>query len=188
MTFACRRCGACCRIPNGIVRVSDAEIARIAAFLGMDEAAFIAHECEVSPDRRGLVLRSRPDGACVWLTDDNRCRLHAVKPDKCRTFPHAWTNPDSHAVCPELGASNSMPQGGRTCIEDQENQSSFVNCVSKIMKTGPVLYAWGLSLCFNSANNYLINDGTIIPVLFFSCSLPMANPPYSKRHKESSDL
>ena len=91
-----------------------AEIARIAAFLGMDEAAFIAHECEVSPDRRGLVLRSRPDGACVWLTDDNCCRLHAVKPDKCRTFPHAWTNPDSHAVCPELGASNSMPQGGRT--------------------------------------------------------------------------
>ena len=47
-------------------------------------------------------------------TDDNCCRLHAVKPDKCRTFPHAWTNPDSHAVCPELGASNSMPQGGRT--------------------------------------------------------------------------
>ena len=27
--FKCRMCGACCRIKDGIVRVSDAEIARI---------------------------------------------------------------------------------------------------------------------------------------------------------------
>ena len=39
--FKCRMCGACCRIKDGIVRVSDAEIARIAAFLGMDEDEFI---------------------------------------------------------------------------------------------------------------------------------------------------
>ena len=29
--FSCRRCGACCRIKDGIVRVSDAEIASVAA-------------------------------------------------------------------------------------------------------------------------------------------------------------
>ena len=63
MDFACRQCGTCCRIKDGIVRVSDAEIARIAAHLGMSESAFIERECEVAPDRRGLVLRSRPDGA-----------------------------------------------------------------------------------------------------------------------------
>ena len=39
--FACRRCGACCRTKDGIVRVSDAEIARIAAFLGMSEADYV---------------------------------------------------------------------------------------------------------------------------------------------------
>ena len=39
--FKCRMCGACCRIKDGIVRVSDTEIARIAAFLGMDEDEFI---------------------------------------------------------------------------------------------------------------------------------------------------
>lgn len=104
MAFACRQCGACCRIPDGIVRVSDAEIARIAAYLGMSEGAFIERECEVAPDRRGLVLHSRPDGACAWLTDDNRCRIHAVKPDKCRTFPHEWSNADSDRVCPGLRA------------------------------------------------------------------------------------
>ena len=42
--FHCRRCGACCRIPDGIVRVSDAEIARIAAFLGIPEVRFIEQE------------------------------------------------------------------------------------------------------------------------------------------------
>ena len=103
MEFACRQCGACCRIPNGICRVNDAEIARIAAFLGQDEAAFIASETEVAPDRRSLMLRNTPDGACVWLDADNRCKIHPVKPDKCRTFPQAWTNADSDKVCPALG-------------------------------------------------------------------------------------
>ena len=100
--FICQRCGACCRIKNGIVRVSDAEISRIAAFLGMDENAFIADETELAPDRVGLILKSRPDGACIYLTDDNLCRINPVKPDKCRIFPHEWTNADSAEICAGL--------------------------------------------------------------------------------------
>lgn len=102
--FRCRCCGACCRIPDGIVRVSELEIARIAAFLGKSEADFIAEDTLLAPDRRGLILRSRPDGACVWLTAGNLCRLNPVKPDKCRIFPFEWVNPDSDAVCPALAA------------------------------------------------------------------------------------
>ena len=102
--FKCQRCGACCRIRDGIVRVSNIEIARIAAFLGMDEADFIERETEISPDRKSLMLKSRPDGSCAYLTDDNLCRINFVKPDKCRTFPYEWTNPNSHSVCPGLEA------------------------------------------------------------------------------------
>ena len=98
-SFECLGCGACCRIPNGIVRVSETEISRIAEFLGMTERDFISKETDVAPDRRGLILRSRPDDSCVWLTEDNRCRIHPVKPDKCRTFPYDWVNPDSYEVC-----------------------------------------------------------------------------------------
>ena len=101
-SFHCQMCGACCRIKDGIVRVSDAEIARIAAFLGMDEPEFIERETEVAPDRKSLVLKSRPDGSCVYLTDDNLCRINSVKPDKCRTFPFEWTNLDSAEVCSGL--------------------------------------------------------------------------------------
>ena len=44
--FKCRMCGACCRIKDGIVRVSDAKIAAVAdvvfrrspKFLGLSEA------------------------------------------------------------------------------------------------------------------------------------------------------
>jgi Fe-S-cluster containining protein len=100
--FKCSRCGACCRIPNGIVRVSDLEIARIASFLGKDEAAFIAEDTDLAPDRRGLILKSLPDGACAWLSPDNLCRINPVKPDKCRTFPMEWRNVDSAEICPGL--------------------------------------------------------------------------------------
>ncbi|MGN0855459.1 MAG: YkgJ family cysteine cluster protein [Kiritimatiellia bacterium] len=103
-TFHCRRCGECCRIPDGIVRVSPAEIKAIAGFLGMAEDDFIARETDLAPDRRGLMLKSRDDGACAYLTDDNRCCINPVKPEKCRTFPFAWTNPDSCEVCPVLKA------------------------------------------------------------------------------------
>ena len=84
------------------MRVSEAEIKRIAAFLGMSETDFIANETEVAPDRKSLMLKSRTDGACVYLTPDNLCRINPVKPDKCRTFPSEWTNPNSAEVCPEL--------------------------------------------------------------------------------------
>lgn len=105
MHFKCRCCGACCRIPDGIVRVSEEEIRRIAAFLGMNEQAFIDTETELAPDRRGLILKNTPDGACVYLTDNNLCRINSVKPEKCRTFPFSWTNVDSAQICPELGSA-----------------------------------------------------------------------------------
>lgn len=100
--FRCLGCGACCRIKDGIVRVSEAEISRIATYLGMDEADFVANETEIAPDRKSLMLKSLPDGACVYLDEKNLCRINPVKPDKCRTFPFEWTNDDSNAICPEL--------------------------------------------------------------------------------------
>ena len=102
MDFKCKGCGACCRIKDGIVRVGDAEIRRIAEFLGMSEQEFIDRETAIAPDRKGHVLKSRSDESCVYLTDDNRCQIHPVKPDKCRTFPFEWTNPDSAEICPGL--------------------------------------------------------------------------------------
>ena len=99
--FACHGCGACCRI-EGIVRLKDDDTAKIAAHLGMSEEDFIANETNLAPDRKGLVLKDRPDGACAMLDEENRCRIYPVRPEKCRTFPYEWTNDESFAYCPGL--------------------------------------------------------------------------------------
>ena len=119
--FKCRCCGACCRIKNGIVRVSDSEIAAVAAYLKMSEAEFIANETELAPDRKSLMLKSYPDGACKYLTADNLCAINDVKPGKCRTFPHEWQNPDSASVCPGLA-----PTGGAAAsVSTEEAQNAL---------------------------------------------------------------
>ncbi len=86
--------------------MNDAEIARIATFLGKSEVDFRANETELAPDRRSLMLKSRPDGACVYLSERNLCTIEPVKPDKCRSFPFDWTNDDSATVCPVLRDAN----------------------------------------------------------------------------------
>ena len=119
--FKCQCCGACCRIKDGIVRVSEAEVARIAAFLGMSEEDFIEREAELAHDRKSLILKSLPDGSCAYLTSDNLCRINPVKPDKCRTFPFEWTNPDLDVVCPEMRSVAS-----ETKRKSPEVSASFV--------------------------------------------------------------
>lgn len=86
------------------MRLEDGDTARIAAYLRMRETDFIANETNLAPDRRGLVLNDRPDGACAMLDDKNRCRIYPVRPEKCRTFPYEWTNEESAAYCPGLKA------------------------------------------------------------------------------------
>ncbi len=118
--FKCIRCGACCSIKDGIVRVSEAEIARIASFLGMDEAAFVERETELAPDRKSLVLKSRSDGACAWLAADNLCRINPVKPRKCRTFPFEWRNKDSAETCPGLARMHGGSGASGTHLRSAE--------------------------------------------------------------------
>jgi len=101
-TFECGRCGACCRQP-GFVRLEEGEAAALAACLGMDESAFAGEFTNLSPDRRSLMLKESPDGACILLGADNLCHANPAKPRQCRDFPHTWHNENSVLVCPELG-------------------------------------------------------------------------------------
>lgn len=95
--YACQRCGNCCRWP-GEVPVSDVEIGRIAAHLGMEEDAFIETYTEVNRRRTGLTLRSRANHECAFL-DGVDCRIQAVKPDQCAGFPNRWNFPGWREVC-----------------------------------------------------------------------------------------
>ena len=87
--YLCQRCGNCCRWP-GFVRVSEDEIDAIADFLGISPAEFIDQKTQLRPSRTGLMLKSNPDGSCIFLEGANTCTIQPVKPQQCRDFPNKW--------------------------------------------------------------------------------------------------
>lgn len=95
--FDCQRCTACCRWP-GQVRVSAAEITKLAALKGLAEFDFIQQFTRLAKDRRGLVLADKPDGACIFLEGVD-CSVQPVKPQQCRDFPNRWSFPGFEKVC-----------------------------------------------------------------------------------------
>lgn len=86
--FSCEKCGACCRWP-GYVLLSDGDIARLAAFLGLSERSFVERHARLASNRAALSLIEREDGACEFLQGDH-CAVYDARPDQCRSFPLGW--------------------------------------------------------------------------------------------------
>jgi len=84
----CQRCAACCRWP-GEVRLTDDDVAKLAAFLHTAEQDFIENHTQLREDRRGLALQARSDHSCIFL-EGNSCVVQAVKPRQCEEFPGRW--------------------------------------------------------------------------------------------------
>ena len=112
--WSCHSCGNCCRTLVG--HLSDSERARI------DEQGW-AEKLQIAPYvrlGRSWALNKHADGACVFLDDDNRCRIHgeygeAAKPVACRVFPfsvreieHGW-QASLRFDCPSVIASKGEP-------------------------------------------------------------------------------
>ena len=125
--FSCAQCGRCCR--RGEVVVSEAEVdsyrKREAGrwFRERDDAAEGAEHEPFEPIRGAPGfhrIRQRSDGACGFLSRENRCRLHDElggrrKPLTCRLFPYRFhPAPDSIVVtasfsCPTIAANGGEP-------------------------------------------------------------------------------
>jgi Fe-S-cluster containining protein len=95
--YECQRCTACCRWP-GQVRLTEAEITRLAAFKGLGEADFIQQFTRLRWDRGGLALQEKPHGGCIFLDGDD-CSVQPVKPQQCRDFPNLWNFPGFQQTC-----------------------------------------------------------------------------------------
>ncbi len=83
------------------------EESALAGCLGLDVLVFTERYAALVQDRRGLVLRDSPDGACILLDAEGRCTVHAAKPRQCREFPFSWQNADSATVCPALDSTRA---------------------------------------------------------------------------------
>lgn len=85
----CSKCGNCCSYSSGAL--FDADIPRIAEFLKITKKALKEEYLEEVEKFNTLRLRpklirqkDRPHGRCVFLEDNNHCRIHEVKPTECR--------------------------------------------------------------------------------------------------------
>lgn len=106
----CRGCAACCRSYS--IPVTADERTRIEAQnWDLGTPPF---------DARGTTLNHRPDGACVFLGDDDRCRIHAkfgaaAKPLACRIYPFLLVPAGDHwrvglrFACPSAAANDGRP-------------------------------------------------------------------------------
>jgi len=105
--FICARCGNCCR-GEGFVRIFPDEAQRIGEFLGIPLAEFLeeyTREPDLAEDAaagiRWLVDKPGPLRECVFF-EENACRIHPVKPQRCRDFPLKWRTPDAFNYCEGL--------------------------------------------------------------------------------------
>lgn len=94
--------------------VSEAEIARMAAHLGLEDEAFRARfDVRRHPTDGRWVLEARDGRGCPLLTEKRGCSVHAVKPAQCSTWPF-WSDMiedaalwrDATSYCPGMDAPN----------------------------------------------------------------------------------
>src|SRR3990172_4019055 len=112
--WSCHSCGDCCRTLVGHLFAHECE--------RLDQQGW-ADELGIAPYvqvGRGWVLNKQPDGACVFLDDNNLCRIHAklgaeAKPLACRIFPFSirpvpggW-QASLRFDCPSVTASKGQP-------------------------------------------------------------------------------
>jgi Fe-S-cluster containining protein len=84
LRFECQTgCIACCT-QRGFVYLSEADLARAAAFLEMNAGEF--EKKYVFRTRNRIRLRVPRDASCFFL-ESGGCGIHPAKPTQCRTFP-----------------------------------------------------------------------------------------------------
>lgn len=123
--FTCGSCARCCR--RWEILVSPAEVA---SFRSRDAARWFREAdgtsegttrdpFEAVPGWRGFHrIRKRDDGACGFLSTDNRCRLHEElgggrKPLTCRMFPYSFhPAPDAVIVTASFGCPTVLANHG----------------------------------------------------------------------------
>ena len=84
LRFECQPgCTACCE-QKGFVYLTEQDLPRAAAFLGMTPKAF--ERKYVYRTKRQMRLRVPRDSQCSFLREGG-CSIHPAKPTQCRIFP-----------------------------------------------------------------------------------------------------
>ena len=83
--FQCKNCGVCCRNQPPDINLKEQHMIEARGFMNFLEDPN-------DPDNRNI--RRNKDGSCFFLTDENSCKIHAVKPVICILEPFIITDFD----------------------------------------------------------------------------------------------
>lgn len=125
----CAGCGNCCR--GSIIPLSDEDLQKLESQDWAQHPELRGTPTVVGTDKHSR-LAQKKDGSCVFLMEDNRCRIHAehgadAKPTVCRLFPLQVIPHEKNAIltlrrsCPSAAADE-----GRALEEHREAAHGLV--------------------------------------------------------------
>jgi lysine-N-methylase len=167
----CQSCANCCREYN--VYLSDQEQERITALDWRSEPDLAATPLVVR-DRSGVRLNQR-DGHCIFLSEQNRCRIHerfgsAAKPFACRLYPFVLVPAGDHwrvslrYSCPAAAANQGqpltehLPELGRFAAELEQREALTGKAVPPPPLQGRQAVEWPDLFAFTHAFVTVLKD------------------------------
>ena len=128
LRFECQPgCTECCR-QKGWVYLSESDLERAAAFLGMTALAF--ERKYVYRTRNKMRLRVPAASTCYFLVNEG-CTIHPAKPTQCRIFPfwpelveskREWAK--TARYCPGMG-KGPLIQIGNAKLQAEEMRQAY---------------------------------------------------------------
>ncbi|MHA1917418.1 MAG: YkgJ family cysteine cluster protein [Candidatus Ranarchaeia archaeon] len=173
--FKCIKCGECCKDPNMLIIVDGADLRNLEKVLGfenlMKNLSFFTIDQKntdsmkrfIVPSvltKRGLTfigLKKSENGECVFLDQENNCKLYKARPRVCRTFPFSfnekedglfWGTVEWDKKCPGFGKGKRM------------NKKELQEIGSKAMKQVNEY------ILFVEKWNELVEEGVIEPYVY----------------------
>jgi len=123
LRFECTCCGDCCRGEPGFVWITRAEIAGMAASLGIGEEEFRSRYVRTIVTRSSL--RERPGGDCVLWEEGRGCAVYGARPEQCRTFPFWGSNLVSRSAWESVAAECPGAGAGRRYSADEIRRIAY---------------------------------------------------------------
>ena len=111
LEFSCVRCSRCCRHEPGYVFLSQTDVKRLVAGLGIRERKFRETYCRDVPlgGANFMSLKEKSNYDCIFWEDEG-CSVYEHRPLQCRTYPFwaphlesadSWELEKQH--CPGIG-------------------------------------------------------------------------------------